>query len=158
MMFGMGPSRLRELVAAGLVWSALVAPVASKGAEEPSIEDLKERVLSATIVDRPPLCLQVSERQVGAAGRFYAIGDIEQAKAALTDVVAFAELARDYAIQSRKHEKRSEIAIRKMTRKLADLKHTVSHEDQEAVQDAINRLERVRDDLLIAMFPKAGKK
>ena len=155
-MFAMGPSRLRRLVAV-LVWLALAAP-AALNAEEPSIEELKARIANASLVDRPPLCLQISAQQVGAAGRFFEIGDIEQAKAALTDVVAFSELARDYAIQTRKHEKRSEIAIRKMIHKLADLKHTVSHEDQEPVQNAINRLERVRDDLLIAMFPKVGKK
>ena len=51
------------------------------------------------------------------------------------DVVAFAERARDYAIQSHKHEKQSEIAIRKDGSKLEDLKHTVSHEDQEEMQD-----------------------
>ena len=55
-------------------------------------------------------------------------------------------------------EKQSEIAIRKMTRKLADLKHTVSHEEQEQVQNTIDRLQRIRDDLLAAMFPKGGKK
>ena len=54
----------------------------------------------------------------------------------------FSELARDYAIQSHKHEKQSEIAIRKMARKLADLKHAVSHEDQEQIQNTIDRLQQ----------------
>jgi hypothetical protein len=132
MMFGMRHSRFWRAVAAGVVLSALALPAALKGAVEPSVEELKGRVANATIS--------------------------EQAKAALADVVAFSESARDYAIQSRKHEKKSEIAIRKMTRKLADLKHTVSHEDQEQVQSTIDRLQRVRDDLLVAMFPKVGKK
>jgi hypothetical protein len=158
MMFGMRHSRFWRAVAAGVVLSALALPAALKGAVEPSVEELKERVANAPIADRPPLCLQISERQLGAAVRFYGAGDSERAKAALADVVAFSESARDYAIQSRKHEKKSEIAIRKMTRKLADLKHTVSHEDQEQVQSTIDRLQRVRDDLLVAMFPKVGKK
>jgi hypothetical protein len=41
-----------------------------------------------------------------------------------------------------------------MIRKLADLKHTVSHEEEAEVQSTMDRLERVRDDLLTAMFPK----
>ena len=69
---------------------------------------------------------RIAERQLDAADRFYVAGDSEKAQAALADVIAFSELARDYAIQSHKHEKQSEIAIRKMARKLADLKHTVS--------------------------------
>ena len=72
--------------------------------------------------------------------------------------MTFSEFARDYAIQSHKHEKQSEIAIRKMARKLANLKHTVSRDDQDPVQQTIDRLERIRDDLMAAMFPKGGKK
>ena len=71
--------------------------------------------------------------------------------------MAFSELARDYAIQSHKYLKQTEIAIRTMARKLNDLKHTVAHDDQPAIQDAIDHLQRVRDDLLLAMFPH-GKK
>ncbi len=88
----------------------------------------------------------------------YVAGDSEKAQAALADVVAYSELARDYAIQSHKHEKQSEIAIRKMVRKLTDMNHTVSHEDQAQIQDTIDRLQKIRDDLLVAMFPKVGKK
>ena len=156
-MLGLKYLRFWRVAAAGLVLSA-VLPTGLNGAAEPSIEELKARVANAKIVDRPPLCLQISERQLDAASRFYVAGDSEQAKTALVDVVAFAELTRDYAIQSRKHEKQSEIAIRKMIRKLADLKHTVSHEDQDQVQNTVDRLQRIRDDLLVAMFPRVGKK
>lgn len=124
----------------------------------PTVEDLKARIANASIGDRPALCLQLSEMQLAAAGRLYTAGDNDQAKAALTDVVAFAELTRDYSIQSHKHEKQSEIAIRKMVRKLNDLKHTVTLEDQPPLDDAINKLQRIRDDLLAAMFPKGNKK
>jgi hypothetical protein len=149
-------SRLwRAGVAGFLLWS-LVAP--SARASQPTIEELKKRVADAKIVDRPPLCIHVSERQLQAADRFYVAGDSEHAKAALMDVAAFAELARDYAIQARRHEKPSEIAIRKMARKLSDIKHTVSHDDQEQVQKTVDRLQQIRDDLLAAMFPKVGKK
>jgi ribosome recycling factor len=66
-------------------------------------------------------------------------------------------LARDYSIQSHKYQKQAEIAVRSMTRKLNDLLHTLGHDDQVPVRDAINRLQRVRDDLLTAMFPKGAK-
>jgi 20S proteasome alpha/beta subunit len=75
----------------------------------------------------------------------------------LADVVAYAELARDYSIQSHKYQKQTEIAARSMTRKLTDLLHSLGQQDQPPVRDAINRLQRVRDDLLIAMFPKGAR-
>jgi hypothetical protein len=133
-------------------------PCSLPGADEPTVEELKGRVANAGIADRPPMCIRISERQLDAADKFYLAGESGKAQVALTDVVAFSELARDYAIQSRKHEKQAEIAIRKMTRKLADMKHTVSREDQDDVQRSIDRLQRIRDDLLAAMFPNGGKK
>ena len=149
---------MRRIAAAGLVLSVLVAPSALASGREASIEELKDRVAKASIDDRPPLCIHICERQLDTANRLYVAGDVVKSQAALVEVAAFAELARDYAIQSHKHEKQSEIAIRKMTRKLADLKHTVAHDDQKQIQDTIDRLERIRDDLLAAMFRKGDKK
>jgi hypothetical protein len=154
MAFGTKHSRFWRIPAAALLLSMLVVPSALAADGKPSIEELKDRVTKASIVDRPPLCMRISERQLEAADKFYVAGDVEKAQAALVDVAAFAELARDAAVQSHKHEKQSEIAVRKMTRKLADLKHTVAHDDQKQIQDTIDRLERVRDDLLAAMFRK----
>jgi|SRR5271154_3179689 len=145
-------------VAAALAMAMLVVPFAQTAAREFTVEELKERVVHASIPERPSLCIQICERQMDAADRLYVAGDADKAQAALVDVAAFAELARDYAIQSHKREKQSEIAIRKMARKLASLKHTVAREDQKQIQDTIDRLERVRDDLLAAMFPNGVKK
>lgn len=144
--------------AAGLVLAFLVVPCALSARDEPTIDELKARLASTNVPDRPPLCIRISERQLDEANGLYAAGNIEKWKAALGDVLSFAELARDYSIQSHKHEKQSEIAIRKETRKLADLKHTVSHDDQEQVQNTVDGLEKARNDLLLAMFPKGGKK
>jgi hypothetical protein len=139
---------------AGLLFPAL----ASADSHQPTLEELKARVAKAAISERPALCLELSELQLDAAGRFFSMGDSDHAKAALNDVAAYAELARDYSIQSRKHEKQSEIAIRKMVRKLNDLKHAVTLEDQPPIDITITKLQRVRDDLLSAMFPKGNKK
>jgi hypothetical protein len=159
MAFGMDHSRFWRVAAAGLLLSTLLAlaPFLLKGGEQPTVDELKARVANAGIADRPLLCIHISERQLSVADRFYVAGDSENAQAALADVVAYSEQARDYAIQSHKHEKQSEIAIRKMVRKLADIKHAVSHDDQEQVQSTVDRLQRIRDELLAAMFPKVGK-
>lgn len=138
---------------------ALVAAVAARGAprSEPTVEELKARVASTSIRDRPHLCLQIAEKQLVEADKLYAASEFEKGQAALTDVVAFSELARDYAIQSHKHQKETEIAVRNMTRKLTDMLHSLGGPDQAPVRDAINRLQRVRDDLLASMFPKGAK-
>lgn len=145
------------LIAATALLLAMVMPCALLARAEPTVDELKARVVSTDISGRPRLCIRISEMQVDAAGKFYGTGDSEKAKAALVDVSAFADLARDYSIQSHKHEKQAEIALRKMARKLSDLKHSVIREDQAPVQETIDHLEKVRDDLLLSMFPKGGK-
>lgn len=121
------------------------------------VEQLKAKLESTSLGDRPHLCVQIAEKQLAEADKEYAASEFEKGQAALTDVVAYSELARDYAIQTRKYQKQSEIAVRTMTRKLTELMHSLGHDDQVPVQDAINRLQRVRDDLLMAMFPKGAK-
>lgn len=153
----MEDSRSWRIVAAVMAFTALIVPaLGARG--EPSVEELKARVANTNVPDRPPLCIRIAERRLDEADKFYVAGDSEKAQAALADVMAFAESARDYSIQSHKHEKPSEIAIRKMARKLESLKHTVTHEEQAPLQNTVDRLERIRDDLLAAMFPKGSNK
>ncbi|GEM_PF-414662 len=149
-----------RMVFAVLLICSCAAPglCSSVSADEPSAEELKERVANTGISDRPPLCIRISEQQLRNANKFYTAGESDKAQAALTEVAAFSELARDYSIQAHKHEKQSEIAVRKMVRKLSDLKHTVAKEDQAAVQTTIDHLQKVRDDLLAAMFRRDDKK
>ena len=122
-----------------------------------TVEELKARLASARAGDRVQLCIQIAERQLDAADKFYSTDETEKARAALEDVASFSEQARDYSIQFHKRQKQTEIAVRKMVRKLADIKRAVNHEEQVPVQAAIDRLQRVRDDLLAAMFPKEKK-
>ncbi|HWJ47666.1 MAG TPA: hypothetical protein VNS62_08445 [Candidatus Udaeobacter sp.] len=124
---------------------------------EPTVEELKARISSASVADKTKICLEIAEKQLNTADKQYTADDIENAKTSLTDVVAFTELARDYSLQSHKHQKQTEIAVRSMTRKLNDLLHIVGREEQDPLKEAIKRLERVRDDLLLAMFPKGAK-
>ena len=131
--------------------------VAAAAGKEATVEELKARLASASGGDRVGLCIQIAERQLAAADKLYSADEVEEARPALDDVVSFSEQARDYSIQSRKHQKQTEISVRKMARKLGDIKRTVTHEEQVTVQAAIDRLQRVRDDLLAAMFPKGAK-
>jgi hypothetical protein len=141
------------------LFALVAAAVMARGApsSEPTVEELKARLSSTGIGDRPHLCVHIAQKQLAEADKLYAASEIEKGQAALTDVVAFSELARDYAIQSHKYQKQTEIAARTMTRKLTDLMHSLGRDDQAPVRDAINRLQRVRDDLLTAMFPKGSK-
>jgi ferredoxin-NADP reductase len=149
---------IQKLVALGLSCvlgvGALASPMPHQGQ---TVDALKARISSANVGDKPHLCVQVAEMRLTEADKLYEAGELDKAQSALTDVVAYSELARDYSIQSHKYQKQSEIAVRGMTRKLTNILHTLGSADQAAVKDAMNRLDRVRDDLLASMFKKGGK-
>jgi len=135
----------------------LAASVNALPREEPTVESLKTKISSASVGEKPHLCIEIAQMQLAEADKLYAASDVDKAQTALTDVVTYSELARDYAIQSHKYQKQSEIAVRGMTRKLTDILHSLGHQDQAAVKDAVTRLQQVRDDLLSAMFKKGAK-
>jgi hypothetical protein len=148
---------LRMLGAVALAALAAAGMARALPSGEPTVEDLKARLAAAGVGDKPHLCVQIAQKQLAEADKEYAAAQVDKGQAALVDVVTYSELARDYAIQSHKYEKQTEIAIRTMTRKLTAMLHLASHDDEAPLRDAIDRLQRARDDLLKAMFPKGAK-
>ncbi|PYX90624.1 MAG: hypothetical protein DMG68_01135 [Acidobacteria bacterium] len=130
----------------------VIASIAAFARKEDSIDQLKARIDTASPEQRVGLCLEIAERQLSAADKLYNDGNIDQARAAVGDVVAYSEKARDAATQTGKKLKNAEISVRKMATKLRDMKRTLNFEDQPPVQEAIDHLERVRSDLLARMF------
>jgi exonuclease V gamma subunit len=134
-----------------------VALTLCAAARNESVSELKSRVESARPEDRPPLCMQIAHEQLRNADKLYSDGQTEQARVAVEDIVTYSEKARDSAAQTRKHLKNVEIAVRKISEKLRDIKRTLAFEDQPPVEQAIKRLEDVRTALLKEMFAKDKK-
>ena len=145
------------LCAGAAICVLFVFSLSATPTESATIDELKARLPSTRPKDRIELCIQIAERQLEAADKSYSTDEPEKARTALDDVASFAERARDSSIQSHKRQKQTEIAVRRMVRKLFDIKRAVNHEEQVSVGTAIDRLQRVRDDLLAAMFPKERK-
>ncbi|HEY1678088.1 MAG TPA: hypothetical protein VGG04_10305 [Candidatus Sulfotelmatobacter sp.] len=134
---------------------AVASPVPHR--DEATVEELKARLSTASVSDRPHICVEIAEKQLTETDRLYAASDLEKAQASLSDVVAYSEMARDYAVKSHKYQKQAEIAVRGMARKLTELSHSLGHDEQAPVEDAVGKLESVRDDLLSSMFKKRAK-
>jgi hypothetical protein len=126
-------------------------------AKDEPVSELKARVERARPEDRPGLCIQIAYQQLTNADRLYRDGQIEQARAAVDDIVTYSEKARDSAAQTKKHLKNVEIAARKISEKLRDIKRTLAFEDQPPLDQAIKRLEDIRTALLREMFSKDKK-
>jgi hypothetical protein len=135
-----------------VVGSTILAP-----AKEESLADLKTRAESTRAEDRPPIYIEIAHLQLRNADKLYNDGNVDQARAAVDDIVTYSQKATDSAAQGKKHLKNVEIAIRKMAEKLRDIKRTLNLEDQPPVDAAVKHLEDNRTALLDAMFRKEKK-
>jgi len=132
----------------------LVLSSSALGWDEVPVADLLKRAESAPMGERPALYVEIAERQLKAADDLYNTGKVDDARAAIKDVVTCSEKAHDAAVQSGKRLKPTEITERKMSLRLRDLKRTLNFDDQPPVQAAADRLQSLADDLLSHMFGK----
>ncbi len=133
-----------------LFLTALAA--ANCAAFEETVEALKSRLQNANAENRAEISIRIAQLQLRAADKFYSEGHAAEARAAVDDIVLYSEKASDSAIESRKHLKSVEIAMRKMAAKLRDVQRTLAFEDQAPVDQAAHRLEDIRTTLLNEMF------
>jgi polyhydroxyalkanoate synthesis regulator phasin len=137
------------IVAACVVLTALAL-----AAKEQSLQELIARAKTAPLKDQASLYIEIAERQLKSADELYNAGKVDEARAAVADVVDYSQKAHDAAIQSGKKLKGTEMASRKMSHRLRDMKRTLNFEDQAPVQAAADRLESLAQDLLSHMFGK----
>ncbi|HTZ94816.1 MAG TPA: hypothetical protein VMB18_00360 [Terriglobales bacterium] len=136
------------------IFLLLAVSVAAFASKEQTVQELIARADAASANDRPGLYVEIAERQLKAADGSYTEGKVEEARAAVQDVVTYSTKAHDAAIQANKKLKNTELALRKMAHRLRDLKHTLNFEDQPPVQAAADKLQTLSDDLLSQMFGK----
>jgi uncharacterized protein YbjT (DUF2867 family) len=122
--------------------------------KELSLEQLKAKLQNAKPDDRAALSVRVAELQVENADKLYTAGKTEEAVAAIHEVVSYTEQAQQAADQTGHRLKNIEIAVRRMARRLTDIKRGLPFDDQATVQAAIERLDKIDSDLLHRMFGK----
>lgn len=134
-----------------------VLVLSALGRADESLDQLIKRAESAPERERAGLYTEIAERQLHAADAFYSSGENEKARAVLGDIVTNSEKASAAADRSSLRLKHTEISVRKMAAKLRDIRRTVAFEEQEPIEDAADRLEKLRTDLLSRMFAKGAK-
>lgn len=138
-----------QIAVAALLVAVVSLPLLAR---QETVDELKAKLGSAKESDQPRLCLEIARLQLDASEKAYQASQLPQAQELLKDVVDYSQKAGDAARESHKHIKKTEIEVRKMSRRLQDLKPTVDIDSRQPVQDAINRLEHIRTQLLMQMF------
>jgi|ERR1035438_5188341 hypothetical protein len=148
---------MRRLTLFLLLIVIALAPTYSRAKDE-SLDEMKMRFQNGRVDDRPQLGIRIAFAQLHNADIFYRDGKVEEATAAIGDIVSYSEKATDAATQTKKRLKNVEIDVRKIADKLRDIKRTLAFEDQPPVEQAVRRLEELRTALLKEMFGDDKKK
>ena len=119
---------------------------------EQTLDDLINRAQTARAEEQPSLYVQIAERKLAMADEHYTAGKVEEARAAVSEVVAYSDKATQAATKTGKKLKPTEIAVRKMAARLRDIKRSLNFEDQAPVEAAAESLEKMRTQLLSRMF------
>ena len=143
----------------GIIFIAVVMLAAGALARpDDSLDQLIKRAKSAPERDQVSLYTEIAERRLQTADQLYSAGQPGAARDAVSDVITYSEKATDASVHSSSRLKQTEIALRKMAAKLRDIRRSISFEDQKPVEEAADRLEKMRTDLLSRMFGSKGEK
>jgi hypothetical protein len=127
---------------------ALGAAADKKG----TLEQLKARAETAEGKHQIELMTEIAERQLKVTDEAYSAGNVDQAQAALADVVDFGVRAAKEATNTGKRMKQTEIALRKIADRLDGIGKSLEVDSRPPVVDAVGKLEAARNDLLFRMF------
>lgn len=118
------------------------------------VKDLKSRADSSSGSDKAKYAAEYAEHAVHEADILLANGKDAEGTAMLQDVGTYGKMAADVSMQSRKREKNTEITLRKILKRLADIKNAQPFEQQAEVQKVIDQVQASHDSLLDFMFQK----
>ena len=137
-----------KLVAA----AALLMSLSMAASEHESLDQLQARAARAGGSEQVRLYLEVAARQLQAADEAFNAGEVEQGNALVNQLSAACEKAGAAARSSGKHQKQAEIHMRNLQRRLEAMRRNLSYDDRDALSQAIDRIEKLRAELLAQMF------
>lgn len=137
-----------------VIVAVLFACCATLLAREESLEQLKAQVTSAKPDDQPKIYVKIAELELKNVNTAFDGGDTQAGQVKLQDLTAACENAAKTSMATRKHMKQTEIALRKVSDRLEEIRKAVEFESRPPLQTAAERVEKARSDLLDAMFKK----
>jgi|SRR4051812_27251166 hypothetical protein len=129
-----------------------IALVAS--AKEPeTIDQLKARAATAEQNKQPELYSKLAKEQLEAANEVYG-SNAEQARKLIDDTADSAEKASKASLASGKRQKKTEIDLRQLAKRMDDIGRSWAFDDRAPVKAAMDRVESARSKILDRMFEK----
>ena len=131
-----------------LLGCAVHAQSAQKSSAMEELERAKAKAEHASERDRCYENVEVVRALVEVANEQFGVGDADQAQKTVKETATYADRAREASQHSGHKLKQAEITLRKAQRRLDDLRHTLTFEDQGPVEAVLKQLEVDRQEIL----------
>jgi hypothetical protein len=141
---------MRKLVVAVIIFGIALAASAK---ELETIDQLKARAAAAEKNKQPELYSRLAKQQLEAANDVYET-HADVARNLMAESAESAERAAMASMESHKREKKTEIELRELAKRMDDIGRTWAFDDRAPVKAAIQRVETARSKLLDRMFQK----
>ena len=103
------------------------------------------------------MCLDAARKLAELSNQNFVDGHVEEAQANMRDAGKYAQKAAQESVRSHKRQKKTEIGLRHLTKRMQDIVHTLNFEDRPPVEQVIKSVEEARSKLLSEMFGNPGK-
>lgn len=134
------------------------APTApTPDAQQLEAERLRASAEASTGEACTEVCLDAARKLAELANQNFVDGHVDVAQAYMQDAGKYAEKAGRESIRTRKRQKKTEIGLRRLTKRMQDIEQTLNFEDRPPVKQVMNSVESVRSDLLSSMFGNPKK-
>jgi hypothetical protein len=125
---------------------------ASNPSDKPAMQELRARADAAQGQNCAEVCLDAASALVEDSDKQFTDGNAELAHREMRDAVEYADKATKGSIQSNKRQKKTEIGLRKLSRRMTDIRQTLAADDRPPVDELIKAVEKMRTQLLMSMF------
>jgi hypothetical protein len=103
------------------------------------------------------LCVDAAKQLAELSNDYFTVGKVDEAHAAMKDAGRLAEKAGQASVSSKKRRKQTEIALRKLEKRISDIEQTLNFEDRPPIHDIVKRIDKLRSDILMSMFDMPKK-
>ena len=141
----------RNLALIGLA-SLLVASVCAQTAQPDAAARARERAEKSSPQECAKACFESAHQLIELANQQYTEGNEKKGQSLIDDAVKAARRGTESSVKTHKNQKNAEISLRKMAKRMHDIGDSLALDDRPPVYEASKAVDKLRDELLVAMF------
>jgi hypothetical protein len=141
-----------ELALIGVASLMLSGTVCAQTSQPDPVTRARERAENSSPQDCAKACFESAHQLIESANQQYTAGNEDQGRKLIDDAVSAARRGTESSIKTHKNQKNAEIALRKMAKRMHDIGNSLSLDDRPPAYEAEKVLDKLRDEMLAAMF------